>query len=72
MRCEEILHYDVGEELEEFAQRSCGCTTSGGVPGQAVRVPGQPDLVEGVPSHGRELGIKWSLRSLSLQAILGF
>ena len=29
----------------------------GGVQGQAGRGPGQPDLVGGIPDHGREVGI---------------
>jgi len=32
----------------------------------------QPGLVEGVPAHGREVGKRWSLRSLPTQTILRF
>jgi len=32
----------------------------------------QPGLVEDVPAHGREVGTRWSLRSLPTQTILLF
>lgn len=36
-----------------FAQRGCGPSVPGGVPGQAGWDSEQPGLVEGVPVHGR-------------------
>jgi len=44
-----------GEALAQVAQKSCGCPIPGGVQGKAGWGPGQPDLVDGVPIHGREL-----------------
>ena len=37
-------------------QRCCGCPLPGSVQGQAGRGFEQPDLVEGVPAHGRGVG----------------
>ena len=56
MRCqEEILHCEGGEALTQVAQRSCGCPIPGGVRGQAEWGLGQPDLVGGIPAHGKGL-----------------
>ena len=52
---EEILHLEGGEALEHVAQRSCGCPIPGGVQDQVGRGPGKPDLVGGIPAHGRGL-----------------
>ena len=58
--------------MAQAAQRSCGCPIPGGVQGQVVPVPGQPELVEGSPAHGRGIGTKRSLRSIPSQNILLF
>ena len=62
--------------LEQAAQWGCGCPIPGGVQGQVRWGPGQPglvpDVVTGNPAHGREVGTRWSLRSLLTQAILWF
>ena len=48
------MFYDEGgENLEQIAQRSCGCPIAGSAQGQAGWGFGQADLVEGVPAHGR-------------------
>jgi len=39
-------------------QRIYGCPLSGSVPGQAGQGFEQPDLVEGVPAHGRGVGTR--------------
>jgi len=44
--------------LEQVAQRSCGCPLPGSVQGQAGPGFEQPDLVEGVPVHGGEVGTR--------------
>jgi len=41
--------------MEQVAQRSCGCPLLGSVEGWAGWGFEQPDLVEGVPAHGRGL-----------------
>ena len=51
----EISYSDGGEALEQVVQRSCGCPIPGGIQGQAVWGPGQPDLVRGNPDHSRGL-----------------
>jgi len=38
-------------------QRSCGCPLPGSVPGQIGWGFEQPGLVEGVPAHGRGVGM---------------
>ena len=59
MRCkEEVLCCEGGEALEQVAQRSCGCPLPGIVQGQAGWGFEQPDLVEGVPAHGRGVGTR--------------
>jgi len=55
MSKKEILFCEGGEALEQIAQRSCCCPLPGSVQGQVGRGFAQPDLVEGVPAHGREL-----------------
>ena len=56
-RCkEEILYCEGGETLEQVAQISCGCPLPGSVQGQVGRGIDQPDVVEGVPAHGRGVG----------------
>ena len=50
---EEILPCEGGKTLAQVAQRSCGCPLPGSVQGQVGRGFEQPDLVEGVPAHGR-------------------
>jgi len=49
----EILYYEGGEALEQVSQGSCGCPHPGSAPGQIVWGFEQPNLVEGVPAHGR-------------------
>ena len=64
----------VGEALAQEAQRSCGCSTPGGVQGQVGWGLGQPGLVlngEVVgPACGGGVGASCSLRFLLTQAIL--
>ena len=45
------------ETLEQVAQRSCGCPIIGSVQGEVGWDFEQPDLVEGVPAHGRKVGL---------------
>ena len=42
----------------------------GGVQGRVGWGPGKPDLVAGDPAHSRQVGARWSLRSLPTQPIL--
>jgi len=56
-RKEEILHYEGGEALARVAHRSCGCPLPGSVQDQAGWGFEQPGLVEGVPAHGKGVGI---------------
>jgi len=49
-----------------------GCLLPGSVPGQVGWSSEQPGLVEGVPAHGRGVGTRWSLRSLTTLTILWF
>ena len=59
MRSKEgILHSEGGEALAQVAQRSCGCPLPGSAQGQAGWSSEQPDLVEGVPAHGRAVGTR--------------
>jgi len=53
----ESLYCEGGEALAQVAQRSCGCPLPGSVRGQAGWGFEQPGLVEGVPGHGRGLGL---------------
>ena len=53
-----FLHYEGGEALEQIARRGCGCPLPGSVQGQAGWGFEQPDLVEGVPAHGRGVGTR--------------
>jgi len=55
---EEILCCEGGEALAQVAQRCCGCPLLGSVQGQVGWGFEQPGLVEGVPGHGRGLGIR--------------
>ena len=41
----EVLYYESGKELEQAAQRGCGCPVPGGVQGQVGWGPRQPGLV---------------------------
>jgi len=66
----EILYSEGGEALEQVAQRSCGCSLPGSVQGQAGWGFEKPGLVEGVPAHGKGVGMRWSARSLRTQTIL--
>jgi len=47
----------VGETQEQVAQRAGRCPIPGNIPGQAGWGSEQPDLVEDVPAHGREVGL---------------
>ena len=58
--------------MEQVALRSCGCHLPGSVQDQAEWSSEQPGLVEDVPAHGREVGTRWSLRSLPTLTILWF
>jgi len=54
------MFYDKGgEALAQVAQRRCGCPLPGSVQGQAGWGFEQPGLVEGVPAHGKEIGIDY-------------
>jgi len=44
--------------LEQVAQRSCGCPLPGSVQGLVGRGFEQPGLVEGVLAHGRAAGTR--------------
>ena len=66
----EIVHSEGGEALAQISQRSCGCPLPGRVQSRAGWGYDQAALVEGVPAHGREVGIRWSSRSLPTQIIL--
>ena len=67
---EEVFHTEGGDTLEQVAQGGCGCTILGGIQGQAGCGSGQPGLVVGAPAHSRGVETRWSLWSLSTQAIL--
>jgi len=54
----EILHCKGCEAQEQEAQRSCGSLIPASVQGQAGCGFQPPGLVEGVPAHGRGLGIR--------------
>lgn len=45
--------YIDGEALEQVVQRTCGCSIPESIQGQFGWGPTQPDLVQGVPAHGR-------------------
>jgi len=47
----------VVKELEQVAQRSCGCLLAGSVHGQVEWGFEQPGPVEGVLVHGRGVGL---------------
>jgi len=64
------FHSEGGDALEQVAQGGCGCPISGCIQGQAGCGSGPPGLVVGDPAHSRGLKTRWSLRSLSIQAIL--
>jgi len=53
-----FFYNDCGETLEQVAQRSCGCPVIGNIKGQVGRDFKQPDLVENVSSHGRQVGLE--------------
>ena len=59
-----------GDTLEQVAQGGCGCPIPGGIQCQAECGSGQPGLVVGGLVHGRGVETRYSLRSLSTQAIL--
>lgn len=61
-----------GEALEQDAQRSFGCLIPGGVQCQVGWDFEYPDLVGGIPAHGRGLGTRWPLKSIPAQTILWF
>jgi len=44
--------------LEQVAQRNCGSPLPGSVQGQVGWDFEKPDLVEGVPAHGRGVGTR--------------
>jgi len=64
---EEILYCEGDEALEKVTQRSCGCPIPGNIQGYFGWSFDQPDLVEVVPAHGRN--IEGSLRFLLTQNI---
>jgi len=64
---EEFFHAQHGEALAQAAQGNCGCPICGGSHGQ-VGIHEQPELIEGVPAHGR--GVELGLRSFPTQALL--
>jgi len=46
-----------GAETQAWAaQRDCGCPNPGSVQGHVGWYPGQHDIVDGKPAHGRGLG----------------
>jgi len=51
----EVSHPGGGDTLEQAAQGGCGCPILGGIPGQAGYGSGQPGLVAGDPSCGRQV-----------------
>ena len=55
-----------------MSQRSCGLPIPEGVQGQIGWDPGQHDLAEGIPAHGKGVGNRRALRFLPTQAILWF
>ena len=52
-----ILYCEGGEPLEQDAQRNYGYPIPGSVQGQVQWSSEQPDLVEGVPAHGKGLEV---------------
>ena len=58
------------QRVKEDAHGSEGCPISVSVQGQVGWGLRQPELVEGVPAHGRGVGTHQSLRSVPTQAIL--
>jgi len=48
----------MGRQLEQVAQRSCGCSLPGRFQGQVGWGFEQPGLVEGVPAHVRGFGTR--------------
>jgi len=55
--------------LAQDTSRSCGYPISGGSKGWAGWGPGQPELMGSNPAHGKEVGTRWTLRSLPTQTI---
>ena len=49
-----MFYGEGAETLERVAQRCCGCSIIRSVQGQVGGLLEQPDVVEGVPAHGRE------------------
>ena len=49
---------EVGETLEQVAQRVCGCPIPGGIQGQFGWDPGQSDLVAGNPAYSKGVGTR--------------
>jgi len=54
---EEIFYNEDGETLEQIAQTGGRCPIPGNIQGQVGQGLEQPDLVEDVPTHCRELGV---------------
>ena len=56
--------------MAQVAQRSCGYPLPGSVQGQGGWDFEQSNLAEGVPTYGKGVGTRWSLRSLPTPTIL--
>ena len=54
---EEIFYSEGGETLEQVVQRGSGGPITGNIQSQVGRGSEQPDLVEDVPAHCREVGL---------------
>lgn len=50
-----MFYSEGGKALKQVAQEGCGCSITGGVQDQVGCDPGQFDLVDGNPAHGRDL-----------------
>jgi len=61
---------NLGSAFGEYQQDYMNFPLPGSVQGQAGWSSEQPGLVEGVPAHGRGVGIRRSSRSLPTQTIL--
>lgn len=70
MRCKGEIHFEGGKALAQVVQGSCGHPIPASVQSQVGLAFGQRDLVGDAPGYGREVGTRWSLRSLAIQTIL--
>jgi len=66
---EEYFYGEGGETLAHVVQRGGRCPNPGNIQGRVGWRSGQPDLVEDVPAHCREVGLDDLLRSLPTQTI---